>query len=172
MRFIVVVACLATSGCIAVSARAHVDAVSDVEHHGVQLGINVGFGYAGKKSAVVASLGVDTGTAPTLGVHDTFDYVRLPERRVGWRAGFGGTGSIIGDPTLFGLRLATLYSLRERSSYSSHEKFGGESSDSLLAVSFGTTVGAVRRVHEDGPLRLGGSAGIGLELYYLSRMWF
>ena len=171
MRFLSVVVWLASSGCVAVSARAHVDAVSDVEHHGIQAGINVGFGYAGKKSAVVASIGADTGNAPTLGIHDTFDYVRLPERRVGWRAGFGGTAGLIGDPTLLGLRLATLYSLRERSSYRSHEKFGGESSDSLLALSFGTTIGAVRRVHEDGPVRLGGSAGIGLELYYLSRMW-
>ena len=171
MRF-AAIALLPASGCIALSARAHVDVVSDVQTHGVQAGVDVGFGYAGKRSAVVGNLGVDTGT-PALGIRDTIDYVRMPERRVGWRAGVGGTAGVIGDPTVAGVRLATLYSLRERSSYSDHEKFGGESSDSLIAVSFGTTIGYVARPHEEGmPLRLGGSAGVGLELYHLSRMWF
>lgn len=171
---------LASSGCIAVSARAHVDAVTDFQRHGVVAGVNVGFGYAGKRSAVLASLGVDSGTAPTLGIHDTFDYVRLPERTVGWRAGFGGTVGLIGAPTLFGGRAATLFALRERSSSSEHEKLGGSSSESLLAVSLETTLGASIREGAEQPagmrppndVRVGASAGVGLELYYLSRVWF
>ena len=164
---------VACSGCIAFSARAHVDAVSDIEHHGVQVGINVGFGYAGEKNAIIASVGADTGTAPKFGVHDTIDYVRLPEKRIGWRAGFGGTVGIVGDPSIVGVRFATLYSLREKTSYTDNEKMGGESSASLLALSFETTIGAVTRSHEmNAPTRLGGSAGIGLELYSLSRLWF
>jgi len=170
---ILVVVLLGGTGCMAFSVRAHVDAVSDVEHHGVQAGLNVGFGYAGEKNAIVASVGADTGTAPTFGVHDTIDYVHLPEHRLGWRAGFGGTVSIIGDPSLVGLRVASLYSLRERSSSYDNEKLGGEWSASLLALSLEASVGAVTQSHEmNSPTRLGGSAGIGLELYSLSRVWF
>lgn len=176
---LVVVALASSSGCIAVSARAHVDAVTDFQRHGVVAGVNVGFGYAGKKSAVLASIGVDSGTAPTLGLHDTFDYVRLPERKVGWRAGVGGTAALIGEPSLLGGRAATLFSLRERSSSNYHEKFGGDSSESLLAVSLETALGASMRqgaeqpdgTHAPNDVRLGASAGVGLELYFLSRMW-
>src|ERR1041385_7941341 len=100
MRALLPVA-LAGSGCVAFWVAAHVDAVGDVQRHGVQVGVNVGFGYAGEHSAVVASVGADTGTAPAFGVHDTFDYIHLPSRRVGWRAGFGGTASIFGDPSVF-----------------------------------------------------------------------
>lgn len=181
MKVVVGLVALASSaGCIAVSARAHVDAVTDFQRHGVVAGVNVGFGYAGTRSAVVASLGVDSGTAPTLGIHDTIDYVRLPERDVGWRAGFGGTVGLIGEPSLVGGRAATLFALRERSSSSEHEKFGGESSESLLAVSIETALGASIRQGAEQPdgmrapndVRLAASAGVGLELYYLSRMWF
>jgi hypothetical protein len=171
MRFVALV-WLVCSGCIAFSVRGHVDVVSDVEHHGVQAGVNVGFGYAGEKSAVVASVGADSGTAPTLGVHDSIDYIHLPKNRVGWRAGVGGTVSILGDPSIGGLRVATLYSLREKSESTYHEKSGGEVSASLLALSLEATIGAVTQAREmNTPTRLGGSAGVGLELYSLSRLW-
>ncbi|HTL36641.1 MAG TPA: hypothetical protein VL326_26085 [Kofleriaceae bacterium] len=172
MRWLAVLV-LGCTGCVAFSVRAHVDAVSDVERHGVQAGLNVGFGYAGEKSAILASVGADTGTAPTFGVHDTIDYVHMPEHRLGWRAGFGGTVSIIGDPSIVGLRVASLYSLRERSLTYEQEKLGGEWSASLLALSLEASIGAVTRDREPNtPTRLGGSAGIGLELYSLSRIWF
>lgn len=171
--------CLAASGCIAVSARAHVDAVTDFERHGVQAGVNVGFGYAGKQSAVLGSLGVDTGTAPALGIHDTIDYVRIPRSEVGWRAGFGGTAALIGNPTMVGVRAAPLIPLRQRSSSSQSEKGGGQSSESLLALSIETALGAAvwhgaeqpDDTHAPGDVHVGASAGIGLELYWLSRMW-
>lgn len=157
---------LLCSGCIALSARAHVDVVSDVQHHGVMAGVNVGFGYAGEHSAVVANLGVDT-IQPTLGIHDTIDYVNLSEHP--WRVGVGGTGAIIGQPSIAGVRFASLFPLRDRSSSEEHEKFGGASSRTLWAASLEGTLGAVGR---DGEVRLGGAAGVGLELYSLSRMWF
>jgi hypothetical protein len=167
---------LASTGCIALSARVHVDAVTDFERHGIQAGINVGMGYADKKYAVVASAGVDTGTAPALGLHDTLDYVRLPDDEVGWRVGFGGTGALIGGPSLVGARAATLFPLRERSSSYQSEKAGGQSSYSLYALSIETALGAavrerVESTGEDPAVRVGASAGVGLELYYLSRMW-
>ncbi|NVB80442.1 MAG: hypothetical protein HOV81_18765 [Kofleriaceae bacterium] len=161
------------------SARAHVDAVTDFQRHGVQAGVNVGFGYAGKKGAVIGSLGVDSGTAPTLGIHDTIDYVHMPEREVGWRAGFGGTAALIGEPSFVGIRAAPLIPLRQRFSSHQSEKGGGDSSESLLAVSIETAVGAAVRqgaeqpdgTHAPGDVRVGASAGVGLELYWLSRMW-
>jgi len=131
-------------------------------------GVNVGFGYAGEHSAVLANLGVDS-VEPALGLHGSFDYVSLSEHP--WRAGYGGTAGIIGNPSIVGARFATLFPLRDRSSSEYHEKFGGGSSRTVLAASFEGTLGAVGDVR-GGSVRPGGAAGVGLELYSLSRMWF
>jgi hypothetical protein len=115
---------------------------------------------------VLANLGVDT-IQPALGIHDSFDYVRLSEHP--WRVGIGGTGAIIGQPSIGGVRFASLFPLRDRSSSDYHEKLGGSSSRSLWAASLEGTLGGVGRARD---VKLGGSAGVGLELYSLSRMWF
>jgi hypothetical protein len=167
---------LASSGCIALSARAHVDAVTDFQRPGIQVGINVGMGYAGKTTAMVASLGVDSGTAPTLGIHDTFDYIHLPGPDLGWRVGFGTTVALVGEPTFVGPRVATLFPLRQRKSSYQSEKMGGHSSSSRYAISIEAALGAstsnvLEPPDDEIDLRVGASAGVGLELYYLSRMW-
>jgi hypothetical protein len=168
VRLLLLALLCSVSGCFAVSARAHVDVVSDVQHHGVMAGVNVGFGYAGEHSAVLANLGVDS-IQPALGLHGSFDYVSLSDHP--WRAGYGGTAGIIGEPSIAGARFAALFPLRDRSSSEYHEKSGGGTSRTLWAASLEGTLGAVGN-DRGGEVHLGGAAGVGLELYSVTRVWF
>jgi hypothetical protein len=167
MRLVLALTC---SGCIAMSARAHVDAVSDIEHHGVQAGVDLGFGYAFKHSAIVATGGITTGT-PTLGVHDAVDYVVLDDT-LGYRVGFGGVFNAVGEPALVGLRLGSLFVLRSHENHESPEKCCFSStSRTVYAASVEVTAGATERGEMRDDVRVGGSAGIGFEIYSLQRMW-
>lgn len=172
----VLTAALASAGCIAVSARAHVAAVTDLDRHGVQAGVNLGLGYAMERTAVVASTGIETGNAPALGLHSTIDVVRLPDdvdERFAWRAGFGTAHALIGEPTQLGVRAASLFVLRDRARHSSGGKGFSSSFRSVIAVGLDAAFGLHLRETDDpesperGP---GGSAGVTFEVYALSRM--
>jgi len=136
-----VVATLACSGCFAVSARAHVGAVTGNGKTGVQVGLTLGLGLTtSKRGGVLGSVAVVSGNAPKLGVGENFEYVRVPDRdapvKVAWRFGFGGEFGLIGNPSLLGPHVASIIIVRDKySSSSGHEKFGGGGWDrSLLGV--------------------------------------
>ena len=162
---------LASTGCIAMSVRAQTGVVADDRGAGVQAGVVLGFGYATDTDAgVLVGAGVSSGTSPALGVTSTIDYVRLRER-LGWRAGFTGTVPAIGDGALTGLDVATLFPLRDHTSYDGSEKGFSVASRSVLAISVEAALGGV--VHDVEPahiaMRFGGRASLGLELVSLER---
>jgi len=170
-------ALVTTSGCIAVGAKVHTGVVRDDAGAGVQVGASAMFGYAGKRSAALGQLGIAGGSAPTVGLDGGFQYVHFPkdEGRIGIRAGLGGVTLGEGEPRPYGARIATLFVLRERSSYDpGHEKIGfGGTTNSVLAAGLEGMIGFTSRDGAEGEadrLSLAGGAAVSLEWYWLSRM--
>jgi hypothetical protein len=175
---------LASSGCIALSARAHVGAVTSEVGSGVQGGIALGFGFStSEQGAVIASGGVATGT-PKIGLVDTIEYVRVPEDEddvpLAWRAGAGGVLALRGAPTIAGVHFAGMFLLRHtRSRDAGHEKFGGGgTTHNALGIGVEGRVGFAARDIEDSPMpgeirrdrSLGASASLTLEWITIARM--
>lgn len=166
---------LAQTSCIAVSARAHVGAVADDLGIGVQVGATLGFGVAGERTGVMVTPGVVTGNAPRLGIADSIEVVRLPERGdapYAWRAGFGCAIALVGEPTRMGPHAALLWLASDRRrSWSGHEKMGGGgASRSVLGVGLEARVEVSVRELESGRERgLGASAALTAEWIRLSR---
>ena len=173
MRLVVLL--VFSTGCIAASVKAHTGVVTDERSTGVQAGISVGIGYAGKRSAVVESIGFAGGQAPKAGLAVGLDYVHLPEDKPGfaWRAGIGGIPLAYGDPSMAGIRVATLFIFRDRSSYGGHEKSFQESTRFAHALGLEAMVGMAThgQFSEMPETYVGGSASVTYELYMLSRLW-
>lgn len=177
MRCIVIALLLVSSGCIAASVKGRVGMVVDRELVGAQVAVSGAIGVAGKRSAVIESVGFATGTAPKAGLDIGLDYVRFPTDRsalpLGWRAGVGGVPLAYGSPALFGARVAGLYLLRDRTSHGGHEKSFSTSHRSLRAIGVEALAGASQHdmFTETPYTRFGGSVSITYEAYWLSRMW-
>jgi hypothetical protein len=176
MRMRIVVLVLLCSGCIAGSIKAHTGVVADERGRGVQAGVSLGFGYSGKRSAVVASTGFAGGQAPTAGLSSGLDYVRFRDHgdkpRLAWRAGFGGVPLAYGEPTMSGARVASLFVVRDRESSGGHEKMWSESSRTVMAVGIEAMIGAMFYDDErEKDTTFGGAASLTFEMYALSRMW-
>jgi hypothetical protein len=185
LAVLAVVVSLACSGCIALSARAHVGAVASELGSGVQGGVTLGSGLpVTERSAVTASIGVATGTAPKLGIIDTVDYVHLPERdapmKIAWRAGLGFEYAFVGAPILGGAHFAAMYVVRDRYSYDrGGEKFGGSSEDrSVVGVGLEAQIGLAGREGAPDPMTgdkqldrgVGATASVTVEWLFLTRM--
>lgn len=160
--------------CIALSARAHVGTVGDGRGVGVQAGITLGLGIAtSPESAVVVTPGVVSGSAPRLGLTDAIEYVRAPssaDSPFAWRAGFGGSAALLGNPTLVGPHAAGLFVLRDRANrWPGHEKMGGGgTSRSLLGLGVETRAGASVRDLAAGAAQLGPGFSASLTLEWIS----
>jgi hypothetical protein len=164
---------LLCSGCIAGSIRAHTGVVADERGAGVQAGIALGWGYAGKRSAILETAGFATGQSPKAGLTGGFDYVRFPKPNdhrgnVAWRAGFGGVLLSHGEPNSVGVRVAALLLVRDNFRNDGHEKSISETTRTITAVGLELLGGM--HVYDDDDRRFGGSASITLELFGLSRM--
>ena len=153
---------LASSGCLAASARLHGGPVVAGDRVAFQVGATVGLGITTSRAgAVLGNVGFATGGAPKAGLVDGIEYVRVtdPDRLpLTVRGGFGGVIALAGDPSLLGLHLGTMYVLRDRGrSFSGHEKSGGGGwSRSLLGVGVETRAGfAMTEVPRDTPGPMG-----------------
>lgn len=169
MRSFVVVL-LFCSGCIAGAVKGKVGVASDGVSTGLQVGASFGFGYAGKRSALVESIGVAAGMAPKVGLDVGLDYVRLPDTYsdvpMGWRVGMGGIPLAYGDPAIVGGRAALLWVVRDKTRSSGHEKFGSSSTRNLGAAGLEVLIGA--SIYDENN-RAGGSVSLTYEHYMLSR---
>jgi len=137
------------SGCIAASVKGRVGVVSDGGSAGVQVGATVSIGVAGKRSAVLETIGLATGNAPKAGLDIGLDYARFPENEYsdlpfGWRVGFATVPVAHGSPASMGRRVAPLWILRDRKSYSGHEKFGSSAARTLHALGLEAMLGQLR----------------------------
>lgn len=172
MRFALLALC--TSGCIAAGVKTHAGVMTDSRGWGLQAGIGGAFGYAGKRSAIVETIGFQGGERMNAGLAVGFDYVRLTDDKLGWRAGLGGVIIGAGDPESVGLRVASLLFVRERSSSGGHEKSWRESTRSIWALGVEGQVG-MHTFDVPGEMRddvtLGGTASVTFEIYMLSRMF-
>ncbi len=168
---------LACSGCIAGTVKAHTGVVADEYGRGVQAGVSLGFGYAGRHSAVVETIGFSGGQAPYAGLDLGLDYVAFPDHDehvgIAWRVGVGGVPIAYGSPASVGVRLGSLFIVRDHEEYGGHEKGFREWSRTVHAVGIEAMVG--KTIHDqwsDMPRSaFGGSAQVTYELYLLSRMW-
>jgi hypothetical protein len=154
------------------SAKVHTGIVVDDRGQGVQAGLSLGLGIAGKRSAVLESVGFAGGQRPNAGLTVGVDYVRLPERDdggVGWRAGFGGVVLAYGEPTNAILRAGALVPIRDRYRSGGHEKMYSTSTRTVAALGVEGFAGLM--VHDDDHATFGGGGAITFELYSLSRMW-
>jgi hypothetical protein len=168
---------LALTGCIAVSARAHVAGVTSGVGSGVQVGVTLGVGLTvNERTAVVESIGAASGTAPELGLIGAVDYVRLPDHddgsKLAWRAGVGGQWAFVGAPILAGARFAGMYLISDKYSFDrGGEKCCGSSWDrSVVAIGIEGELGVAGR-EVDAPMSetteiersVGASAGLTIE---------
>ena len=173
MRY--VICALLCSGCIAASVKAHTGVVADERGRGVQAGVALGIGIAGtKKSAVVETVGFAGGTAPKAGLAIGLDYVRFSEEHdLGWRVGIAGIPLAYGEPAMTGVRVGSLFVVRERYRSGGHEKMWSESTRSVMAVGLEAMVGfSVYDQYEmTQESTFGGAAAVTWEWYLMSRMW-
>lgn len=171
MRLVVLLAIL-SSGCVAASIKAHAGGVTSDAGSGVQAGLVLGIGIAGKRGAVISSVGIAGGDAPGVGLAAGVDYLLVPRRSaVGWRLGLGGVQAFSGAPSTMGLRVATLFPIFDRVRSGGGKMFSS-SNRTLLAAGVEGTLGVAFDGGDDGRTRaLGGGAALTLELDTLNRMW-
>jgi hypothetical protein len=177
MRFLFVA--LFCSGCIAASVKAHTGVVADERGRGVQAGVSLGIGIAGKRSAVIESVGFAGGQAPKAGLAIGLDYLRLPEDSsssklgFGWRVGIGGVPLAYGNPATMGVRFATLFIVRDKSESDGHEKMFSGSTRNVRAFGVEAMLGmSTHDQFEPMPkTAFGGTASLTYEWHLLSRVW-